>query len=337
MFQSLRWRNIGPLRGGRSIAASGVAARKHEAYFGAIGGGLWKTTDYGVTWNPVTDNQISSSSVGAVAVSDSNPDVVFIGMGESLHSRQHHAGRRRLQVERRRQDVDPVRLQHARSDHLEDSHSPDQSRRRLRGGLRQHHGARATSAASSSRSTAARRGRRRSFAMRRTAGDRSVHRSEESQRDVRRPVGGVSPVVSDVERRAGQRPLQVHRRRRDAGPRLPATPAYLRASSGASAWPCRRPTRIACSPSSRTTTAGCSCPTMPAHRGSRRATIAGCVSARSTTRTSMRTRKAKDTVYVLNVNSFSNPSTAGRPTASSRRRTATITTCGSIPTIPHIS
>ena len=83
MFQSLRWRNIGPLRGGRSIAVSGVAARKHEAYFGAVGGGLWKTTDYGVTWNPVTDNQITSSSVGAVAVSDSNPDIVFIGMGES--------------------------------------------------------------------------------------------------------------------------------------------------------------------------------------------------------------------------------------------------------------
>jgi photosystem II stability/assembly factor-like uncharacterized protein len=83
MFQSLRWRNIGPLRGGRSIAVAGVTARKNEAYFGAVGGGLWKTVDFGVTWNPVTDNQITSSSVGAVAVSDSNPDVVFIGMGES--------------------------------------------------------------------------------------------------------------------------------------------------------------------------------------------------------------------------------------------------------------
>jgi photosystem II stability/assembly factor-like uncharacterized protein len=83
MFQSLRWRNIGPLRGGRSIAVSGVVDRPHEAYFGAVGGGLWKTTDYGVTWAPVTDGQITSSSVGAVAVSESNPDVVFIGMGES--------------------------------------------------------------------------------------------------------------------------------------------------------------------------------------------------------------------------------------------------------------
>ena len=80
---SLRWRSLGPDRGGRSIAVSGVKGRPREAYFGAVGGGLWKTTDGGENWMPVTDGQISSSSVGAVAVSESNPDVVFIGMGES--------------------------------------------------------------------------------------------------------------------------------------------------------------------------------------------------------------------------------------------------------------
>jgi photosystem II stability/assembly factor-like uncharacterized protein len=79
----LAWRSIGPLRGGRSIAASGVKGRPKEAYFGAVGGGLWKTTDAGDNWSPVTDGQIGSSSVGAVALSESNPDVVFIGMGES--------------------------------------------------------------------------------------------------------------------------------------------------------------------------------------------------------------------------------------------------------------
>ena len=79
----LRWRSIGPDRGGRSIAVSGVKGRPREAYFGAVGGGLWKTTDGGENWMPVTDGQITSSSVGAVAVSESNPDVVFIGMGES--------------------------------------------------------------------------------------------------------------------------------------------------------------------------------------------------------------------------------------------------------------
>jgi photosystem II stability/assembly factor-like uncharacterized protein len=82
-LSSYRWRNIGPDRGGRSIAASGVKGRRNEAYFGATGGGLWKTMDGGATWFPVTDGQVRSASVGAVAVSESNPDLVFIGMGET--------------------------------------------------------------------------------------------------------------------------------------------------------------------------------------------------------------------------------------------------------------
>jgi photosystem II stability/assembly factor-like uncharacterized protein len=80
---NFKWRNIGPDRGGRSIAASGVKGRRAEAYFGAVGGGLWKTMDSGSTWFPVTDGQVRSASVGAVAVSESNPDIVFIGMGET--------------------------------------------------------------------------------------------------------------------------------------------------------------------------------------------------------------------------------------------------------------
>lgn len=80
---TLEWRNIGPDRGGRSLAVTGSSSRVNEYYFGAVGGGLWKTTDAGQTWNPVTDGQIKSSSVGAVAVSNSNPDIVYIGMGET--------------------------------------------------------------------------------------------------------------------------------------------------------------------------------------------------------------------------------------------------------------
>ena len=82
-MESYRWRNIGPDRGGRSIAATGVRGRPHEAYFGAVGGGLWKTVDHGENWRPVTDFQITTSSVGAVAVSETNPDLVFIGTGET--------------------------------------------------------------------------------------------------------------------------------------------------------------------------------------------------------------------------------------------------------------
>src|SRR5687768_8943105 len=79
LLRSYKWRNIGPDRGGRSIAASGVRGRPREAYFGATGGGLWKTVDGGEHWFPITDGQVGSASVGAVAVSETNPDVVFIG------------------------------------------------------------------------------------------------------------------------------------------------------------------------------------------------------------------------------------------------------------------
>lgn len=82
-FGPLKWRNIGPNRGGRSLTSAGSQLRPLEYYFGAVGGGLWKTTDGGTTWTPVTDGKIVSSSVGAVAVSPSNPDVVYVGMGES--------------------------------------------------------------------------------------------------------------------------------------------------------------------------------------------------------------------------------------------------------------
>ncbi len=81
--KAYKWRSIGPARGGRSIAVSGVRGRPREAYVGHVGGGLWKTINGGLSWTPVTDGQIKSSSVGAVAVSESNPDIVFIGMGES--------------------------------------------------------------------------------------------------------------------------------------------------------------------------------------------------------------------------------------------------------------
>ncbi len=81
--KSLKWRNVGPERGGRSIAISGVVGQPKVGYFGATGGGLWKTTDGGEHWANITDGQLHSSSVGAVAVSASDPNTIFIGMGES--------------------------------------------------------------------------------------------------------------------------------------------------------------------------------------------------------------------------------------------------------------
>ena len=82
LMPPLEWRSIGPDRGGRSIAVAGHSDRPFEYYFGATGGGLFKTTDGGSSWFPVTDGHIGSGSVGAVTVAESNPDVVYIGMGE---------------------------------------------------------------------------------------------------------------------------------------------------------------------------------------------------------------------------------------------------------------
>ncbi len=83
LWGSLEWRNVGPPRGGRSIAAAGSDARPFEYYMGTTGGGLWKTTDGGLNWNPTTDGQIGSASIGAVQVCETDPDIVYIGTGET--------------------------------------------------------------------------------------------------------------------------------------------------------------------------------------------------------------------------------------------------------------
>ena len=83
LYDALTWQNVGPDRGGRSTAVAGSDARPLEYFFGAVGGGLWKTTDGGSNWGPVTDGKIESSSVGAVAVCEADPEVVYIGTGET--------------------------------------------------------------------------------------------------------------------------------------------------------------------------------------------------------------------------------------------------------------
>jgi photosystem II stability/assembly factor-like uncharacterized protein len=78
---SLTWRSIGPQRGGRSVAVAGSSTRPGEYYMGTTGGGVFKTTDGGESWAPVSD-KYCGGTIGAVAVSESNPDVVYVGGGE---------------------------------------------------------------------------------------------------------------------------------------------------------------------------------------------------------------------------------------------------------------
>src|SRR5262249_31411349 len=80
-WKGLTWRSIGPYRGGRALAVSGVPGDSSTFYFGAVAGGIWKTTDGGASWKPVADKE-KITSVGDIAVSQSDPNVIFAGTGE---------------------------------------------------------------------------------------------------------------------------------------------------------------------------------------------------------------------------------------------------------------
>jgi photosystem II stability/assembly factor-like uncharacterized protein len=82
-LHEMRWRCIGPFRGGRTVAISGVTHQPNVFYTAAVDGGVWKTTDFGNTWMPIFDDQ-PTGSVGALAVSESDPNVIYVGSGEGL-------------------------------------------------------------------------------------------------------------------------------------------------------------------------------------------------------------------------------------------------------------
>src|SRR5262245_14681348 len=83
LFSGMRWRNIGPSRGGRVTAVSGIVGQPFVYYFGGTGGGLWKTDNAGISWTPVSDAAFKTGSVGAVTVAPSNANVLYVGMGEA--------------------------------------------------------------------------------------------------------------------------------------------------------------------------------------------------------------------------------------------------------------
>ena len=83
LYQSLTYRNIGPFRGGRSTTVTGVPGDIFTYYMGTTGGGVWKTTDGGNTWNNVSDGYINTGGIGDVTVAPSDPNIVFVGTGEA--------------------------------------------------------------------------------------------------------------------------------------------------------------------------------------------------------------------------------------------------------------
>src|SRR5216117_2229339 len=83
LLRELRWRMIGPHRGGRTKAAAGIPDRPNVFYVGAVNGGVWKTEDYGRTWLPILDDQ-PTGSIGALAIALSDPETVYAGSGEGL-------------------------------------------------------------------------------------------------------------------------------------------------------------------------------------------------------------------------------------------------------------
>ncbi len=82
VFAPVKWRSIGPYRGGRSVAATGVVGDPRTYYMGTTGGGVWKTDNAGISWRNISDGYFRTGSVGAVAVAASDPNVVYVGMGE---------------------------------------------------------------------------------------------------------------------------------------------------------------------------------------------------------------------------------------------------------------
>ncbi len=92
LLAGLHWRDVGPMRGGRSYGVAGNANQPDTFYFGSVGGGVWKTENAGRTWNPIGDEGIPIGSIGAIAVAPSNPNIIYVGTGEPDIRSQHSYG-----------------------------------------------------------------------------------------------------------------------------------------------------------------------------------------------------------------------------------------------------
>ncbi len=105
LYSDMKWREIGPMRAGRTRALAGVPSEPATFYLGAVNGGVWKTTDAGSTWHSVWDDQ-PSGSIGSIAVSLSDPNTIYVGSGEGLQRPDLIDGRWSVQVDGCGEDLD---------------------------------------------------------------------------------------------------------------------------------------------------------------------------------------------------------------------------------------
>ena len=330
LLNSFRWRSIGPDRGGRSIAAQrrqGPAQARATSARRAAASGRPPTAAR--TWAPVTDGQIHSASVGAVAVSEIESRHRVHRHGRVVHSRQHH-GRATASTS------PPTPARRGRT-----SASATSRPSRRSASIRRNPNIVFVAAFGNYSVPNDERGVYKStdggktwqrvlFRDDKTGGDRHRDRPQQPGRHVRRAVGGDAQRVDDVERRPGQRAVQVDRRRRDTGRRsraIPGCPPGVDRQDRRVGLRRRSEPRVRAR--SRTRTAGSSARTTPAPRGRWSTPAATSGSARSTTRTSPPTRTTR-TSCTCRTSARSGRPTAARPWRATPA--ATRTTCGSIPT-----
>ena len=123
LYQALKYRMIGPHRGSRVTAVSGVASQRETFYMAPAGGGVWKTIDGGEIWESVSDGYFEAGSMGAVTVADSDPNVIYVGTGSALHPRQCVAGHRDVQVDGCWQELEACGVRRCRADRPDSSAS----------------------------------------------------------------------------------------------------------------------------------------------------------------------------------------------------------------------
>ena len=229
-LKELKYRNIGPFRGGRVVAVAGVTSQPSVYYFGGTGGGVWKTTDGGVNWTPVSDGQFKTGSVGAIAVSESDPEHRLRGHGRAcIRGNASHGDGVYKSTDAGKTWKNVGLEEHA-------------SHRRRRASIRRIPTSstsprsaicsdRTTSAASSDPPTAARPGRQ-VYTRGRKAGAVDLILDPNNPNVIYAAFWEVHRTPWHLrKRRPRQRPFQIHRRRRHLDRSFAAIPACRKASS----------------------------------------------------------------------------------------------------------